>query len=923
MIRRLVRIAMVACAALVVWFFVMSALLPGAGHCEPSNTPAPSAQVVGAAGNGASPPALNPQLSTRIRRDGCAVRSALLSVPGVVWDVLRPLLLIALALGVALMPPRWWARARRRYVRLTVAAFRGEAAEPDAIRSMLESFHQQLLTRWWHRILSGQPSIAFEVALLPDAEGDLSGQLSIVCPDFLADAVAGTFSACYRDSRLMRGGALPAMSRVVRLKKHNNLVRALREMDDESHRLMDSLLAQMTALGSPAMIQFACVPTPAVFDRYRRSRYAAFERRAERGHSLVDARVPGLRSFGLGQELEGGLRVLHRPLFFIDIRVAAPTMGACISIAGTLRGESAAENRLVIRHVMLRTALYLRRIAAGLANPIPGWRRGVFSSVEVAGMWHVPSPALKGARMRRLATPRLLAPAEISRAPEHALMCDERGPVGLFPEDKTDGLGLIGGQKTGKTSVLCRTVRADALDESCALVVLMPKPGDALKALSMIPKNRVVHYLDLEQPEFGINPLLTKGDPAMVADKVVEAFRDVNVEGDIRGSSDRYLRQSAQAAIGASRAGVVDGPPTLWHMYRMLMPSEQTFRERIVKALMPNPRFVDTVTFFGRELPGDLRDASSQTAAKLDAPRNKILRLMVESLDKVLRHPRQLSLDEIVRKREVLIVDGKMGTFGSDNTRVMMQFILNNLYGTLQRQQQLPEHERVRVALKVDEAHLVLNESFADALATLRSGGLEVVAAWQYGEQIQDPKIRAGMMSLLRQRCMFSMGEREDTRDMSAIAMSSYSDMIRTDPQERLNLRMTPDMIFNLPNHHAICSWIARGARVPAFLAQTFPLETDEEVIRHHLEAQRERGGHVPTKLPDPLPDIDWRGLFELPTEAITSNGNGKHDGDAPTIGLGDSATALEPPAVGGEPPTVESRALTPDSAATRAESPA
>ena len=408
MIRRLVLIAMVACVALVVWFFAMSALLPGGDHCAASTTPAQSAQRAGAAGNGESPPALNPQLSTTIRRDGCAVRSALLSVPGVIWDVLRPLLLIALAFGLALIPPRWWARSRRRYVRLTVAAFRGEAAEPDAIRSMLESFHQQLLTRWWHRILSGQPSISFEVALLPDAEGDLSGQLSIVCPDYLADAVAGTFSACYRDSRLMRGGALPAMSRVVRLKKHNNLVRALREMDDESHRLMDSLLAQMTGLDSPAMIQFACVPTPAVFDRYRRSRYAAFERSAERGHSLVDARVPGLRSFGLGQELEGGLRVLHRPLFFIDIRVAAPTMGACISIAGTLRGESAAENRLVIRHVMLRTALYLRRIAAGLANPIPGWRRGVFSSVELAGMWHVPSPALKGARMRRLATPRLL-----------------------------------------------------------------------------------------------------------------------------------------------------------------------------------------------------------------------------------------------------------------------------------------------------------------------------------------------------------------------------------------------------------------------------------------------------------------------------------------------------------------------------------
>ena len=78
---------------------------------------------------------------------------------------------------------------------------------------------------------------------------------------------------------------------------------------------------------------------------------------------------------------------------------------------------------------------------------------------------------------------------------------------------------------------------------------------------------------------------------------------------------------------------------------------------------------------------------------------------------------------------------------------------IGQVYTTLQRQQQRPDHERVRVALKVDEAHLVINESFADALATLRSAGLEVVAAWQYGEQIQDPKIRAGMLSVKVEPC--------------------------------------------------------------------------------------------------------------------------------------------------------------------------
>ena len=93
-------------------------------------------------------------------------------------------------------------------------------------------------------------------------------------------------------------------------------------------------------------------------------------------------------------------------------------------------------------------------------------------------------------RVARSPLPRILAPPEISRDADHALARDERGFVGIRPEDKSDGLGLIGGQKTGKTSLLCRTVRADALDPDCAIVVLMPKSGDAIKALSTVPADR-------------------------------------------------------------------------------------------------------------------------------------------------------------------------------------------------------------------------------------------------------------------------------------------------------------------------------------------------------------------------------------------------------------------------------------------------
>jgi hypothetical protein len=780
------------------------------------------------------------------------------------WSDVRTLFLITLAGGLVLLGMRWTARRHRHYVRLRIVPARADQAEPDRIARLLGVWHQVLVQRWYKRLLWGQPSLALEVRTVPDAEGDWSGYLSIVCPFDDVKAIEGSLLACYRDANLVTEEFKPLPHETIfRLKKRGHFVRALRTpAPGDRSTSIDAVLRQMASSGEPVVVQFSLVPTPQWFDRYSRGRF-----RYEEG-SLGDPSQQS-RSAVLAAELQGGLQVQHRSLFFTDIRIAASSVDACTAIAGVVRGEAAGENHLVVRHMQpwARGPLYLRRLHAGTGNPLPSWRRGVLSCTELATVWHLPSPGLRTVRVERSPIPRVPAPPDISREPSFALGRDERGLVGIRPEDKSDGLGLIGGQKTGKTSVLCRTVEVDGNDPSCALIVLMPKPGDALKALSMVPANRRVHYLDLEAPEFGINPLLARGEAAMVADKVVEAFRDVNMEGDIRGSSDRYLRQAAQAAIGASRSGAVDGPPTLWHMYRMLLPSEEAFRERVVHAIMPDPRFADTATFFGRELPYDLQNAAGQTTAKLDAPRNKLLRLMVESLDKVLRHPRQVSLEEIVRNREVLVVDGKMGTFGSDNCRVMMQFILNMLYGTLQRQQQLPEEERVRVALKVDEAHLILNESFADALATLRSGGLEVVAAWQYGRQIQDEKIRAGMMSLLRQRCMFSMGESEDAREMSNIAMSVYADMIRPDPDSREHLRVAPDTIFNLPNHFALCSWISRGARAPSFLLQTMPLEYDKTIVEHHLEAQRERGGFVPQTLPDPLPDFDTPSINDLSTE--------------------------------------------------------
>ena len=218
--------------------------------------------------------------------------------------------------------------------------------------------------------------------------------------------------------------------------------------------------------------------------------------------------------------------------------------------------------------------------------------------------------------------PRVPAPPEVSRAERHALTRDEHGPVGIRPADKTDGLGLIGGQGTGKTSVMCRTRAADAPTTDCAVIVLMPKPDDALKALSVVPPRR---HGPLPRPRRARDrhqPAARRRRPDAVADAVVEAFRD-----DQRGRRDPGLLRPlpARRRRSAQPGRRDEGQPTLWDMYRLLLPPRPRFRDGSSRR-STRPALRRHVDVLRRELPADLRDAPSQTTAKLDAPRNKMRR---------------------------------------------------------------------------------------------------------------------------------------------------------------------------------------------------------------------------------------------------------------------------------------------------------
>src|SRR5437867_13267268 len=99
------------------------------------------------------------------------------------------------------------------------------------------------------------------------------------------------------------------------------------------------------------------------------------------------------------------------------------------------------------------------------------------------------------------------------------------------------------------------------------------------------------------------------------------------------------------------------------------------------------------------------------------------------------------------------------------------------------------------------------------------------------------------------------MRKMEDARSLAGLAMEIYSDRISVDQEEQERLRFSPDDVVKLPIHRAINLWVADGVPRAGFLAHTLPMEElfDEACAEHHLAAQRERGGHHPDFLTDPI----------------------------------------------------------------------
>jgi len=742
------------------------------------------------------------------------------------------------------------ARRRRRVVRYRIACPRAEDAAPERVAGLIEAWHRVLQReRGITRLFFGQPHLALEWHSLPDPAhpgAPCEVVACVVCPPELAPELDRGLAACYPNARLGYEFTPPPApweasvgwsAHMVRLVKTRPFLyrAAARSERGEGLSVVEAAMAAAGARERAVGVQIRLAPAPRIVERWARWRLEGRERRLEAARRGDPRAGAGVSAPSARRELLGGLELLDRGLFWSEVWVMGSDAQGVRSVAGTLQAAGG-ENALARR----RPWSPLHRLRVHEARP--GFLSpSVMGAAEIACLWHLPAPAAGGVSARRNHLPRLPAPRAVPRAarPSEGLVEDERGPLTLPSDARLLGIAVDGLSGTGKTEALAAVARLSAADPGAWLCVLDPKSDLVERALSVIPETRRVRVLNFAEPFFGINPLEADADPEAIAEAVIGGLRDVHEEGDIRASSDRYLRLAIVGVIAYGRSA--GERPTLWLVKDLLDPSSgDELRKRVVRVAQRDPALAHVAAFFDRTLPDQLQNARSMTTTKLDAPANKLYRFLGQIADRVLHHPAQLRIQELVREREILIVDGAMGRVGEDTSRKLMQILMRLIYAEVQRQQELPHNERVRMCVVFDEAHFILNPTIAKAAAVGRSGRLELAAGFQQLAQFQDPVVRAMVEDLLQHRMTFRAAA-EDARQAAAQAMQSYADVIRDDPRSRELQRVAPDMLTNLPDHHCLCSWVVAGTRQPAFIGRTLQVAIDRERIAAHLASSRAR----------------------------------------------------------------------------------
>jgi hypothetical protein len=767
--------------------------------------------------------------------------------------VFSVLLTTVLAVG------RTLARRKRRMQRVLVTPGRTSEAAPAQVAGLIEALSRVTRERWWVRLWRGASPVAtLELVSGVSPQGTPEQRIGIAIPagEEQLRALRGVLASRYPDVVLTPLGENQAQALrrwlrvVVFLRKARSFSAPIahpaeRSLGSEYEEApLDVVLSVMAEAEERVLVQIAVTPVPNLFQwfarhlareapqRRERQRPGAVEQREER--SVADA-------------------VVFRPLSFCDIRVGAESYRVARHVAGAIEGVAeGAENQLRQRCPVLRRRLYIERMVKAEPNPVASWWRGVFSSLEIAGLWHLPTPYARAVAIERSNVPQLPAPPEVLKLDDarRAIVTDLRGTyIGLRPEDFRYGVQVSGMAGGGKTSILAKLVEVRAREPNTAAIIFDPKGELAEAASAVIPSWRTVRILDFARPLFGME--LRSADRDLQAEAAIFSAAMVDVSRTEEGESQALIasQRSFRMARGATLALAEE--PTFWHTARWLAPDDDAaeWRAEQIAKLAGDPEWHTVWDHFARILPAQLRKSPSQTVMRLEAPYNKIQTLLAdERLSAVLHHPVTVSFDEIIRRREVLIISARIPEH--PDGEVLLKFFVQLVHRSILGQQRLPEDERARVAVIGDDAGYLFSPTIARMMELDRSAGLDMALGWQHGGQVS-PELAQAIDGLCNSRFYLRSAE-EDARGFVNRLNPAYDDRISAVPGELRHKRVEVNQLTGLERNHAIAVLQTGPALSSSFTVRTIPWRRDPEKVALFEARLRAEGAYDPQVIAPP-----------------------------------------------------------------------
>lgn len=504
-------------------------------------------------------------------------------------------------------------------------------------------------------------------------------------------------------------------------------------------------------------------------------------------------------------------------MFAVSLRLFASTERILASLEGFLNQFSGRNCFLRLPATYPGTSVLSRSIHS------PGC---ILNAIELSGLVHLPG---RDAFVPQLETARKTAPPpDLARNPGGILFGENihRGrntPVVVGVDHLTKHLVITGSTGSGKSVAQAHFFR-QFIREGGAIYI-DPSGDHARTFLKLIDPNRAADaiYLDPTDPEYApaFNPLAYTNDLDLARDSLLVSFRRLFGQDGMGPRSVWLLSQGLATLLTSKRE-----PKTLSDL--PLLFTDSAFRSLCLESV---------------------NDAALQRFWRDDfarLPQSAVLPLLNklhafignQKISSILCQSGKIDLWEIIRNRQILVVNLSKGQLGESVAATLGFLFLSAFQQTVLSLSRVPQEERHPVALMVDEAHVFLGRENVDTMHSLLSESrkfrISVVLATQTMASV-DPQIRASIMGNVGSILAFRVGVDTARLLEKELAPFAVEDLLNLSPGEAI-CRVGTAQGFNI--------------KTPFIDLAALPSVTSEEIIQRSRQRYYTRRDHLRQPIP-------------------------------------------------------------------------